>query len=168
MSAPFVVRPATVADALGIATTFDEAAKAAWRHLAPADRLDAQEPPFAQWDARLRALPDGDTVLVADADGEVVGFIWVRAHTDGPGTGEVATFYSRPSVWGSGVGRALMDAGVQALRDTGCRDATLWTEERNHRPRRVYEAYGWRVDGATQERSYLDAPIREVRYRLTL
>jgi GNAT superfamily N-acetyltransferase len=164
----FVVRRATADDAVGIATTFDEAAKAAWRHLAPVDRLDAQEPPIAQWQERLGALAGGDTVLVADEAGEVVGFVWVRARTDEPGTGEVATFYSRPRVWGAGAGRALLDAGVQALRDAGCREATLWTEERNHRPRRVYEAYGWRVDGATQERSYLDAPIREVRYRLTL
>ena len=114
------------------------------------------------------AHPGAGRTAVADAAGEVVGFIWVRANTDVPGTGEVATFYSRPAVWGSGAGRALMDAGVQALREAGCRDATLWTEERNHRPRRVYESYGWRVDGATQERSYLDAPIREVRYRLKL
>jgi GNAT superfamily N-acetyltransferase len=168
LNSAFVVRPATVDDAAGIATTFNEAARAAWRHIAPPARLDAQVPPVVQWEERLRAPNEGDTVLVADDAGAVVGFIWVRAHTDEPGTGEVATFYSRPRVWGTGVGQALLDAGVRALRDAGCRDATLWTEERNHRPRRVYEAYGWRVDGATNERSYLGTPIREVRYRLTL
>jgi RimJ/RimL family protein N-acetyltransferase len=62
----------------------------------------------------------------------------------------------------------LLDAGVRRLRDAGCREAILWTEERNHRPRRVYEANGWRADGATKDRTYLDAPIREVRYRITL
>jgi GNAT superfamily N-acetyltransferase len=162
------IRRATVDDADAIASTFTEAARAAWRHIAPPDRLDALEPAPEQWVERLRRPVAGDEVLVAAVDDEVVGFIWVRARTDETSTGEVATFYTRPRVWGSGVGRALLDAGVRVLRDAGCQEATLWTEERNHRPRRVYEAYGWHTDGATNERTYLDAPIRDVRYRLTL
>ncbi len=165
---PVLVRPATVDDADAIAATYHDAARAAWRHIVPPAALDAQTPDPAQWVDRLQSLDAGDVVLVAEVDGDVVGFVWVRPHSAAPDTGEVAMLYSRPGVWGRGVGRALLDAGLEHCRSAGCTEATLWTEARNHRPRRVYEAYGFRFDGAVQERSYLGAPIREVRYRLTL
>ena len=160
-----LTRVATIDDADAIATTFTEAARAAWRHFVPPERLDALLPDREGWRARLRAPAEGAVVLVAVVGNDVVGFIATQAAKN---TGEVETFYTRPRVWGTGVGRALLDAGLEVLRAAGCKDALLWTEERNHRPRRVYEAYGWRVDGAPRERSYLDAPIREVRYRLKL
>ncbi len=54
------------------------------------------------------------------------------------------------------------------LREAGCTEATLWTEERNERPRRVYEAAGWRTDGEVRERPWNGAWLRELRYRKTL
>ena len=55
-----------------------------------------------------------------------------------------------------------------ALRERGCTEATLWTEERNERPRRFYEAAGWKADGEAQERVWNGAPLRELRYRKAL
>jgi GNAT superfamily N-acetyltransferase len=166
VSNAITLRVAAVDDAPAIAETFVEAARAAWRHLAPPDLLDAMPPPTATWAERLGQPAAGDRVLVAEVDHDVVGFVWATPHGDEEGTGSVETVYTRPRVWGSGVGRALLDAAVVALRGAGCREVTLWTEARNHRPRRVYEAHGWRVDGATREREFLGAPISEVRYRL--
>jgi GNAT superfamily N-acetyltransferase len=164
----FTVRPARLDDAAGIASTFTDAARAAWRHIVPPERLDGLEPQVATWQERLRTPTEHTAVFVAVVEGTVVGFVRTDTRTDEPGVGYVDTLYARPHVWGSGIGRALLDAGVGALRAAGCREAVLWTEARNHRPRRVYEAYGWRADGSVQHRTFLDTPIIEVRYRLTL
>ena len=164
----FVIRRAGIADAAAIASTFTEAAQAAWRHIAPPERLDALEPQLETWRERLRAPSDDEAVFVAVSGNDVIGFVRTTAHADEPGVGYVDTLYTRPRVWGSGAGRALLDAGLGALRGAGCREAVLWTEERNHRARHVYDTYGWQVDGGVQERTFLDSPIREVRYRITL
>ena len=49
-------------------------------------------------------------------------------------------------------------AALAHLRAAGFAEAVLWTEERNHRPRAVYEAGGGRLDGAVRERAFLGAP----------
>ena len=64
--------------------------------------------------------------------------------------------------------RAARRRRGRAARSAGCTEATLWTEERNERPRRFYEAAGWRADGEAKERVWNGAPLRELRYRKAL
>ena len=52
--------------------------------------------------------------------------------------------FTHPRAWGRGAGRALVVAAEDALRDAGCAEVSLWTEERNASARRVYQASGWR------------------------
>ena len=108
---------------------------------------------------RAPAFTGGE--IVAEEDGEVVGFV-VAAGC------EIALLYTHPRTWGRGTGRALLAAGEAALRAAGCTEVTLWTEERNERPRRFYEAAGWRADGEVKERMWNGAPLRELRYRKAL
>jgi dipeptidase E len=163
-------RPAVVGDAAAIADCFLAAGRAAWRFL-DADRLEAMPPPVRAWVERLRALPDpDDLVVVGDGEG-LGGFVWVRRSPDadlGDGVGEVGAFYTHPRLWGRGAGRRLLTLGLDRLRARGCHTAVLYTEERNDRPRRLYERLGWRTDGAARTRDFLGLPLREVRYRLAL
>jgi len=108
---------------------------------------------------RAPAFTGGE--IVAEDEEGVIGFVVAVAC-------EIALLYTHPRTWGSGAGRALLAAGEAALRASGCTEATLWTEERNERPRRFYEAAGWRADGEVQERVWNGAPLRELRYRKTL
>ena len=108
---------------------------------------------------RAPAFTGGE--IVAEVHGEVVGFVVATGC-------EVALLYTHPRAWGSGAGRALLAAGEAALREAGCSEATLWTEERNERPRRFYEAAGWRTDSEAKERVWNGAPLRELRYRKAL
>ena len=62
----------------------------------------------------------------------------------------------------------LMGRALALFATQGCGYATLWTEERNRRPRAVYEAAGWRPDGAARKRDFLGYPIRELRYCIEL
>jgi GNAT superfamily N-acetyltransferase len=81
---------------------------------------------------------------------------------------EIDLLYTHPRTWGRGIGRLLLAAGEAALREAGCPEATLWTEERNARPRGFYEAAGWRTDGGARERVWNGAALRELRYRKAL
>jgi GNAT superfamily N-acetyltransferase len=132
-----------------MADLFMAAARAAWG-FAGEDAL-----------ARMRAPAfTGGEIVAVEAD-EVVGFVV-------PAGCEIDLLYTHPRAWGSGAGRALLAAGEAALRDAGCAEATLWTEERNERPRRFYEAAGWRADGEVRERVWNGAPLRELLYRKTV
>jgi ribosomal protein S18 acetylase RimI-like enzyme len=90
---------------------------------------------------RRRARPIGFATfgpyrLNGDPDGEV-----------DPSAGEVLAIYVDPDHHGRGAGRALMDAAVAALRDTGVGEVRLWVLEANTPARRFYERYGFVADG---------------------
>jgi GNAT superfamily N-acetyltransferase len=142
------LRPATSDDLKAITALHAAAAREAFAHIAPIDRFEPVD-----WGPAMAAA---DTALVAEDDGDVVGFIFTRAC-------EVRVFYTHPDVWGRGFGRALLEAAEHAMRANGCEEAFLYTEERNHRPLRVYAAAGWHPDGGAKEREWLETPIRELR-----
>jgi hypothetical protein len=41
----------------------------------------------------------------------------------------------------------------------------LWTAAKNHRPRRIHEASGWRMDGTDRRPAFGGVGFVEVRYR---
>src|SRR4051794_33043046 len=140
------LRPATAADDAAMADVFLAAARAAWGFTGEA-ALAAMRAP---------ALGSRGEIVAVDEEG-VAGFV-------APVECEIDLLYTHPRTWGNGIGRLLLAAGEEALRAAGCREATLWTEERNERPRRVYEAAGWRTDGGVRERVWNGARLRELRY----
>ena len=141
----------------------DAAGTLGWGHMFP---------PEARWpELPDRWFDDGVTVLLAEEDGEVVGFAVVRASGDEDAaaeTGELDGLYTDPSVWGTGVGRALLDEAVARLTAAGFEDATLWTAEDNDRPRRIYERAGWVADGRVRTRHMYGVGFDELRYRRPL
>ena len=115
-----------------------------------------------EWTARIARNAHDDGVLVAEADGAIVGMaVWRR---DADGGGEVEDLHVVPAAWGTGVARALLLAAVAELRDSGASAPYLWVGEANGRARRFYEREGWSYDG-TREPSPV-GPI-QLRYRLT-
>ena len=77
--------------------------------------------------------------LVAHRDGELVGFHWTKVHPDG--TGEVYVIGVHPSTQGSGIGRALLTAGLRHL--SGTPEIVLYVEAANTGAVRLYEANGF-------------------------
>lgn len=144
---------------------FTQAGQAAWDRILPAATLAALSAPD-RWHPRGSAH-----VLVAESAGGVVGFVCVRASADDdaePTVGEVDACYVLPSVWGMGVGQALLAAAAEYLVASGFKEATLWTEHRNERPLRFYRAAGWRLDGAERRRVFRNTELLELRHRLNL
>lgn len=143
------VRPASPEDAATMAEIFVTAARAAWGFVGE-EALEAMEPPPL----------DGGELVVEDG-GRVVGFAVVK------GCG-LDLLYTSPEAWGRGAGRALLVAAEHTMRDAGCVEVALWTEERNERARRIYQASGWRPAKEVRERVWNGAPLRELRYRKQL
>lgn len=122
------------------------------------------------WARHLSGSTEGAAVVVAEMEGEVVGFVSIgpSREEDGTGRGEVLAIYLLPEQWGQGIGRELMEAALDQLRQMGFREATLWVLDTNERAWRFYEAGGWVVDRATKQDNSRGFPITEVRYRRTI
>ena len=122
----------------------------------------------ARQDVWVRILADGDYVLLAQDDAQMLGFVAFGPARDAdlPGrTGEVYALYVDPAVWGRGTGRRLLEAAVRELAAAGRDDSVLWVFEDNVRARTFYERCGWIVDGARKVEEHGGAALAEVRYR---
>jgi GNAT superfamily N-acetyltransferase len=158
------VRAATPEDAKVISEVRVRSWQEAYAHVFPAEalaRLDAGEL-AVYWRERIAA---GDTLLVTD---DLTGFAAIGPSPDPAGAGEVYAIYVDPDRWGTGCGRALMEASLANLRAAGFDEVVLWVLEDNPRARRFYEAGGWTLDGAEKDEDWLETPVREVRYRISL
>jgi ribosomal protein S18 acetylase RimI-like enzyme len=82
--------------------------------------------------------------LVAEQDGEVVGFVNCVLHPSTWATADscyLEDLFVSPSVRGSGAGRALIEAVVERARARGL-DKVYWhTRESNARARALYDAF---------------------------
>lgn len=176
------IRRALVDDALGIATVHVRSWQVAYKGLMPdlyLDQLDVERR-RAGWaqDIAEADWPRAGTLVATEGTGNVIGFAHVGPAREGDGDpiviGELAAIYLLPDVWGSGIGRRLMAAAVNVLRDAGFAEAILWVLEGNERARRFYERGGWQLDGldgldgAAKDAVIADIALAEVRYRLTL
>jgi ribosomal-protein-alanine N-acetyltransferase len=93
--------------------------------------------------AELLATP-GTLALLADGEGDVGGFVLLRVVA---GEGEVLTLAVSPARRRRGLGRALVDAALDAGAAEGA--AAVWLEvaEDNHAARGLYEAAGFAEAG---------------------
>ena len=163
------VRRATLADAEAIADVHVRTWQAAYEHVFGVERLSrvTAEQRLPMWRQILQT--DEQTALVAEDDaGHVIGWCTVGPSRDDDADGELWGIYVLSDAWGSGAGPALMAAGVEALRDSGCRDVILWVLEDNPRARRFYEREGWVLDDERKEDEFLGLAVTEVRYRKSL
>jgi ribosomal protein S18 acetylase RimI-like enzyme len=102
--------------------------------------------------------------FVAEVAGEIAGFVGVGPSRDPDADGEVYTIYVHPQHWGSGVGRELIRAGEQRLRELGYARVVLWVLDGNERAQRFYESAGWTADGERRTLEFLAQSVPEVRY----
>jgi GNAT superfamily N-acetyltransferase len=164
------IRSATAADLAAMIAIKHDAGLAAWPHILPAEMIETL--PFPpRWEAAIEDPDPRTSVLLVELGGRAVGFALTRPSGDADAvlaTGELDGFYTDPSSWGAGAGRALLASAVETLRNAGFGEATLWTATLNHRPRRMYETAGWRVDGTERHRSFGGVEFTEVRYRRPL
>jgi GNAT superfamily N-acetyltransferase len=97
------------------------------------DNPDAVHLPHAQ-------IANGQ-VIVAELDGEIVGFAAVVG-------GELDGLFVEPDLWGSGIGRILVEAAVHEARQRGLSLTVI----ANPRARGFYETCGFAVEGEEETR----------------
>jgi GNAT superfamily N-acetyltransferase len=171
-----VVRDAVPEDAEGIARVHVASWQVAYEHIFPTDALarldETSERRSGYWRREVEARLPLAATLVAEVEGEIVGFADVRPSRDEDAepevTAELTAIYVAPPAWGTGAGRLLMAEALERLRTLGFEDATLWVLEDNPRARRFYEIAGWQVDGRAKDDEFLDTLVSEVRYRIEL
>jgi len=163
------IRRGAYDDAEGIERVRIRGWQVGYRHVFPADRLDALELDWSRWAESLREPEPGYDCFVAEDDGRVVGFATIGPARDPENRyGELWGLYVDPDYWARGIGRALLVRAESELARTWD-EAVLWTLEDNPRTRRFYEAAGWRLDGVTGvfDRLGVKAPIVHYAKRLS-
>jgi GNAT superfamily N-acetyltransferase len=160
-----VIRPATLEEAGTVALVHLETWRVAYAHVFPREELEDFSGERVERRMELHRL---SPPLVAEVDGEIVGFVSVGPANDADADGELYAIYVLPTHWGTGVGRELVQAGEDRLRDLGHRHAVLWVLEDNPRARRFYEAAGWTPNGARRPIEVFGVSVPEVRYEKRL
>jgi GNAT superfamily N-acetyltransferase len=110
------------------------------------------------------------SILMAEEDGELLGCCTCGESRDQDGAssvGEVRSLFVAAGRWRRGVGRVLMDAALDSLRERGHTEATLWSLAANERANAFYESVGFTRDGAEKTEDAW-AHLPEVRYRRSL
>jgi len=167
----FAVRAGLPDDAEKIAAVFVETWRATYPGMLP-DRVLVKMSDEAQafyWSRLLAARRPREFVRVAvNAKGGIVGF-----GSAGPGRhggrdsarheGEIYTLYVRPDFQNRGIGRALICALMQGLRERGCYQAMLWVLAANP-SRFFYEAMGGKKSLERSERLW-GMDVAQIGYR---
>jgi mycothiol synthase len=125
--------------------------EAAW--LAVNARAFADHPDQGRWtrhDLLAREREpwfDPAGLLLAERDGELVGFVWTKVHPAGElgpdETGEIYVLGVDPAAQGTGLGRALTAAGLDHLAASGRTAAVLWVAGDNAAAIRTYRRAGF-------------------------
>ncbi|MEP9362393.1 GNAT family N-acetyltransferase [Nocardioides sp. CN2-186] len=142
-----LLRPAVPADAAACAVMHAECWREAYGPYAVpallAERLADTEGWLAAW---TRHLTEGPPRVLAEEDGELVGFSVVGPNRDpdAPCPTELYAIYTRAAYWGTGLGQQLWDA---VRPDLPC---SLWVLEDNERALGFYRRNGFVADGARE------------------
>lgn len=155
-----MIRPvAAAADARAIAELEVRAWRWAYTDVVAEEDMITVEERVARWEGR-----GTHGAYVAEVEGRVVGVVQAGPDPDDPATGLIRGLNVEPAAQGAGVGTALYEHAVQALRSAGFTVAVLWVFEANGHARGFYERRGWAPDGATA----IAAQAPELRYRKNL
>ncbi|HZP97591.1 MAG TPA: GNAT family N-acetyltransferase [Candidatus Limnocylindria bacterium] len=140
------VRTATPDDAEAIERVRTDTWRATYRDLLPDAVLDRLGYDGARRRQGMATMPAERFALVAEHDGEVVGFCYggpSRAD-DAAHPGEIYAIYVLPSHQGHGHGSALMRAGAREALARGWRGLLVWVLRDNRPSREFYERMGGR------------------------
>ena len=87
-----------------------------------------------------------DSLFVAKDEERVIGFVGYGDRGDeSPGIGEIFCLYVLSEYYGTGVGRQLMEAGLEQLKEYP--EICLWVLKENKRAIRFYRKCGFIPDG---------------------
>jgi GNAT superfamily N-acetyltransferase len=166
-----VIRPITDADYDSVAEVHVRSWQVGYAGIVPATVLAALDPADLARRRRAEPRPPGAATLVAEnEDGRIVGFASFGPDRADETEGELYAIYVTPDHWGGGVGRQLLTAAKEHLRESGYRRMRLWVLAGNERGRQFYERMDLAPDGAVDTYSPrgTTAQLPELRYTTSL
>ncbi|HCT76560.1 MAG TPA: GNAT family N-acetyltransferase [Micromonosporaceae bacterium] len=145
-----IVRPAREVDLPKVAEIDSVAQHHAYAGVLPDDELAQVTPQtrLTAWTERVAKEAQSHHLLVAELDGELLGFSYVDSGQD-PEIGDLYALFVLPQAHGTGVAQRLHEQSLSTLYSMGYRRFLLWVYEGNARAIRFYEKAGWRHDGTT-------------------
>lgn len=112
------------------------------------DRAFGWHPEQSRWDVNELVVRQSQPwfdpkgfLLAVDQSDRLLGFHWTKVHPDG--LGEVYVIAVDPGAQGTGVGGALITAGLAHLRDRGLAEVMLYVESDNDAALRTYQKLGF-------------------------
>jgi L-amino acid N-acyltransferase YncA len=159
------VRRATSGDVRSIAAIYDEQVRTGL------STFDLEPPPTSYWAHLVESTTPGDHFLVAEAEGDVVGFAYAGTYRPRPGyrlTRETSVYLAEPAR-GRGLGRRLYDDLLPRLASDGMHVALALIALPNPVSVALHEACGFTHLGTMREvgRKF-DRWIDTAWYQLTL
>lgn len=157
------VRAATEEDAETVGTVHCRAWLETYTGILPNSFLAARSPEKSAAFFRSNHCRD---LAVAEAEGRIVGFCGWGAFRDGHGNGvmgEIQGIYLLDAYQRRGLGRKLMEYGLEELRAKGFRTAGLWVLAENTQAIGFYEKMGFRFSGRRKEAD-LGGTVTELLY----
>ncbi|MFO7691310.1 MAG: mycothiol synthase [Cryobacterium sp.] len=149
LSAATCSKPAAAAAAAAATTTIDSFRPglddAEWLHLNAlvfAGHPEQGALTQSDLDARRREhwFDPEDFLLARDADGSLIGYNWLKVEGS---LGEIYVIGVHPDAAGQGLGRTLMQAGLERLRERGCDTVALYVEAESTGPVHLYRSLGF-------------------------
>jgi L-amino acid N-acyltransferase YncA len=141
------VRPASAADLPGAAAVYDEQVRTG------ISTFDLEPPPVSYWEHHLTSTEAGDHFLVADDEGEIVGFAYSSAYRPRPGyrlTRETSVYLSERAR-GQGLGRRMYDDLLDRVRADGIHVVLALVALPNPASIALHEACGFEHLGTMRE-----------------
>lgn len=151
------VRPARPDDAEALGVVHAHSWRTTYAALLPERARTALEPTdlAASWEQAVTDPPSRrHRVLVATAQGTVVGFAAVGPTSDADGDpdvdAEIMVLVVDPDAHHRGHGSRLLNATVDLVRDNGFHRVRTWVPDADQPRRRFLESAGFGPDGATR------------------
>jgi DNA-binding MarR family transcriptional regulator/N-acetylglutamate synthase-like GNAT family acetyltransferase len=98
--------------------------------------------------------PERERCWIVERDGENVGSVFLVAHPEREGVGQLRLLLVEPSARGLGLGRRLVDECTRFARQVGYHTVTLWTNDVLVSARRIYEVVGFHLVQEERHQSF--------------
>lgn len=163
-----IVREAALSDASALAEILVSSWKSAYSGLIPSDDLAKNTDISYRTEMfkKMLADPRGDFYIALD-DAVPCGHIMFSKSSDADlsDCAEIVAVYALQEYWGKGVGKVMMQTALEAIKEQGFKNTSLWVLKANLRARRFYEKFGFAPDGTEKATSFSNG-ITKVRYVL--